>query len=149
MTKPQRGDRMLADHGSDQQISAEGPFASARRSIWPLRTHGSRRGLHSGVASRLPSRWSSPFPRSRPRFQTLAKQKNAHAWAERSRDPRSHFDVILWSAPQLGTSAMERGFSPSRNLRVSAGSYFGSEEKIMRKNLSFEANTNRGTLNTG
>src|SRR5256884_9046802 len=79
----------------------------------------------------------------------FAKQKNAHACAERSRDPRSHFDVILCSAPQLGTSAMERGFSPSRNLRVSAGSYFGSEEKIMRKNLSFEANANRGTLNTG
>ena len=44
---------------------------------------------------------------------------------------------------------MERGFSPSRNLRVAAASYFLSEANTIRKNRSLVAKAKRGTLNTG
>ena len=46
-------------------------------------------------------------------------------------------------------SEIVRGASPSRNCRVPAGSYFLSEENTIKKKRSFDAEVNRGTLNTG
>src|ERR1035441_6794676 len=58
----------------------------------------------------------------------------------------ANFRLVLIS---LGTSETERGDNASRNLRVSAGSYFLSDENTIKKKRSFEAEEKRGTLNTG
>ena len=59
------------------------------------------------------------------------------------------FKYAVEARHQLGTSAMEVGFRPSRNCRVRSASYFLSEEKITRKKRSLDARSNCGTLNTG